>query len=109
AVLGRKIGVRPKKRSDWTVVANFWAIAIGPPGTMKSPAIEEVLKPLRFLAKKAAETYADEFGVFEREIELHELSVAAAKTKAKKAKADALRATFDAACTIEHPEEPKQK
>jgi hypothetical protein len=109
AVLGRKIGVRPKQRSDWEVVANFWAIVIGPPGILKSPAIENVLKPVQRLEVKAAEAYSNEFGAFERELELHELSVSAAKTKAKKAKAGALRSTFDAACTIERPDEPKQK
>jgi putative DNA primase/helicase len=105
--LGRKIGMRPKQKSDWTVAANFWAIAIGPPGMLKSPAIEETLKPLRFLEKKAAEDYADKLVAFQQELELHEVSISAAKTRARKAKAGELRAAFE--CEIKRPEEPKQK
>ncbi|MCC6322112.1 MAG: DUF3987 domain-containing protein [Phycisphaerales bacterium] len=46
-VVGRKIGIRPKRHDDWLVVPNLWGGAIGRPGVMKTPAIVEPLKPLR--------------------------------------------------------------
>jgi hypothetical protein len=41
-VLGRRIGIRPKRRDDWLVVPNLWGAAIGRPGVMKTPAIAQV-------------------------------------------------------------------
>ena len=55
AALGRKIGVRPQRQTDWFEVPNFWACIVGRPGTMKSPAMVEALRPLSLLE---AETHA---------------------------------------------------
>ncbi len=49
SLIGARAVVKPKARDDWTVVPNLWALAIGRPGVMKSPAISEVLKPLHGL------------------------------------------------------------
>ena len=46
-VIGRKLGVRPKKQDNWAVVPNLWGMCIGPPGVMKSPAQNEGLGPLK--------------------------------------------------------------
>jgi hypothetical protein len=48
-LIGRKVGIRPQRHTDWIEVANLWALAVGRPGIMKSPAIEEALRPLRRL------------------------------------------------------------
>jgi putative DNA primase/helicase len=55
ALVGRKLGIRPKRHDDWMVVPNLWGAVIGRPGVMKTPAIQEPLKPLKrleILAKK---------------------------------------------------------
>lgn len=49
AIVGRKLGIRPKQHDDWTVVPNLWGAVIGRPGVMKTPAIQEPLKPLKRL------------------------------------------------------------
>lgn len=49
AVIGCKIGIRPKRRDNWIVVPNLWGITIGGSGVMKSPNRSEVLKPLKQL------------------------------------------------------------
>src|SRR5512144_1585255 len=46
SVVGKQVGIRPKMRDDWLVVPNLWAAAIGRPGKLKTPALEEPLKPL---------------------------------------------------------------
>ena len=38
AVVGRKIGIRPKRKDDWLEVPNLWGAIVGRPGVMKSPA-----------------------------------------------------------------------
>ncbi len=45
-VIGRKISIRPKRADDWTVVPNLWGLVVGRPGIMKTPALQEALKPL---------------------------------------------------------------
>ncbi len=53
SMIGRKVGIRPKDRDDWTVIANQWALLIGRPGILKSPAMEEALRPLKRLSVRA--------------------------------------------------------
>ncbi|MGF6601434.1 hypothetical protein P3T23_006176 [Paraburkholderia sp. GAS448] len=64
-VIGRRVGIRPKRRDDWTEYPNQWACLIGRPGTMKSPAMEEALTPLRWLEARFNERFADEVAAHE--------------------------------------------
>lgn len=45
-IVGRKVGIRPKRHDDWLVVPNLWGAVIGRPSVMKSPALREPLKVL---------------------------------------------------------------
>ena len=38
SVIGRKVGIRPQERTDWTEYSNQWALTIGRPGVLKSPS-----------------------------------------------------------------------
>gem|GEM_PF-415514 len=57
ALVGRKLGIRPKACDDWLVVPNLWGAAIGRPGVMKTPAIQEALKPLKKFELDAKKEY----------------------------------------------------
>ena len=46
AILGRKVGIRPKRRDDWAVIANLWGFIVGRPGLLKTPALQEVMRPI---------------------------------------------------------------
>lgn len=56
-VVGRRMGIRPKQRDDWLVVANLWGSVIGRPGILKTPAVQEVLRPLQRLEIKGKEVF----------------------------------------------------
>lgn len=60
AIVGRKIAICPKRYDDWLVVPNLWSMVIGRPGIMKTPAIQETLKPLQRLEIEAKEAYDNE-------------------------------------------------
>jgi hypothetical protein len=45
-VVGRRVGIRPKRRDNWHVVPNLWGGVVGRPGIMKTPAIVEGVRPL---------------------------------------------------------------
>jgi putative DNA primase/helicase len=60
SVVGGKVTIRPSRRDDWTVTPNLWGAPIGRPGVLKSPAVEEALKPLKRLEIDAAEEHGRE-------------------------------------------------
>src|SRR5262249_3995605 len=70
-LIGRRLGIRPQEKTDWLEIPNLWAMIIGPPGLMKSPAMEQALKPLHRLEidaqdknEKARLEYAKQFQIF---------------------------------------------
>jgi Protein of unknown function (DUF3987) len=106
SVLGRKIGIRPKQRTDWLEVPNLWACIVGRPGTMKSPAMGEALKPLSRLDACARDAHTEELRNYTRAIELHKLKLEEARAVARKALRDGTPAPpFD----IEGPDGPKAR
>jgi hypothetical protein len=59
-LIGRKVSIRPKQHDDWHEYPNLWAVVVGNPGVMKSPALNEALKPLRRIEREARERYQSE-------------------------------------------------
>jgi putative DNA primase/helicase len=57
AVVGRQVGVRPKRRDNWTVVPNLWGAVVGRPGLLKTPALQEACRPLTRLEIAAKEEF----------------------------------------------------
>ena len=57
ALIGRRIGIYPKRKDDWFVVPNLWGMVIARPGLLKSPAIAQALAPLKRLAAQAMEEF----------------------------------------------------
>lgn len=57
SVVGRRVGIRPQQKTDWTTVPNLWGAIIGRPGIMKTPAINEALKPLKRLEIDARQEF----------------------------------------------------
>lgn len=50
AVVGNRIGVQPKQHdTGWVEVPNLWGAIVGRPGVMKSPALAQVLAPVKRL------------------------------------------------------------
>ena len=84
AALGRKVAIRPQAETDWAVVGNLWAIIIGRPGVLKSPAMEAALAPLKRLAAQACEAHEGAARDHERDKAVGKLRQAAAEKQAAK-------------------------
>ncbi len=56
-IVGRKIGIRPQRKTPWLVVPNLWGAVIGRPGLMKTPAMQEPLSVLKRLEIEAKAEY----------------------------------------------------
>ena len=107
SVIGRKVGIRPQRRTDWIEVPNQWGLIVGRPGAMKSPAAAEALKPLHRLEADARRDNDVALKTFATQSALHKI----AKDEAAKAARVAIKKGEDAssALDIDEPEEPKAK
>jgi putative DNA primase/helicase len=109
AALGRKLGIRPQAQTDWTEITNLWALIVGRPGVLKSPAMEAALSPLKRLAALANEAAAQAQADYQRDKALAELQQDAAKRQAKQKLAKDPRADVAHLLDVEEPEEPTPK
>lgn len=105
-LVGRRVAIRPKRHDDWSVVANLWGGVVGRPGELKTPALDEALRPLNRLVKEAEEKYQANLKAFEAKATLEKLQYEAAKKSYQnaltaKAKDEALIA--DLAAQIQAP------
>lgn len=59
-IIGRRIGVRPKKLDSWTIFpCCLWSCISAPPGSRKSPILGEVRRFVDLLDDAAADEYVD--------------------------------------------------
>jgi hypothetical protein len=57
SLVARHVGIRPQRRTDWIERGNLWALNVGRPGIMKSPAMSQALAPMDRLEARAAEAF----------------------------------------------------
>lgn len=57
SLLGRSLAVRPKARSNWTVIPNLWGQSVARPAGMKTPSANTGLYPIRRLAAEEMERF----------------------------------------------------
>lgn len=53
SVIGRRAGIKPQSKTDWTEIPNLWGCFIGRPGMLKSPAMNEALRFVHHLEAEA--------------------------------------------------------
>lgn len=59
-LLGRKLGIHPKRHDDWLVVPNLWGVIVGRPSMKKTPTLDDAIKPLKRLEIAARERHQAE-------------------------------------------------
>lgn len=84
SLIGRRVGIRPESKTDWTEVGNLWGCIIGRPGAMKSPVISEVLGPIRRMEAKAAIENEEALSKFRKAETAHKIKFDAARARAKR-------------------------
>ena len=68
SIIGTRCGIHPKQCDDWLVIPNLWGVAVGQPSTLKTPSLNEALKPLKQLEIEAKKN-------FDAESERHEVDL----------------------------------
>jgi hypothetical protein len=69
-VIGAGCGIKPKRKDDWLVIPNLWGGVIGRPGMLKTPALQEAMKPLSQLEAEAKKQYDKDLTNYEAEKEI---------------------------------------
>lgn len=85
SIIGSGCGIRPKRQDSWTVIPNLWGCIVGPPSSLKSPALKEVMRPLEQLEGKAYEVYKKEQQAYVVELEAYKATREIFKKKMIKA------------------------
>ena len=83
SAIGRKVGIRPQAQTDWTEFPNQWALIVGRPGVLKSPAMEAALLPLKRLAAQAVELHHGEIEQYQQAARLAKLRAEAGEKVAR--------------------------
>jgi hypothetical protein len=73
SLIGRRVGIRPQRHTDWLEVGNLWGCIVARPGNLKSPAATEALRPLRRLEAEAVEEHASALSAHAAAEILHKL------------------------------------
>ena len=85
SIIGRNIGIYPKRHDDWLVVPNLWGAIIGRPGVLKTLAVAEAVRPLQRLAKTAKDEHEAARAAGEAECEITKVKIGVLKDSAKRA------------------------
>lgn len=86
SVIGRSVAIFPKRRDDWKVIPNLWGGIVAPPGALKSPALEEVKKPLERLSVAADKAHALSIEDFNARVLMAKIDAKNAGTRLEKAR-----------------------
>jgi Protein of unknown function (DUF3987) len=85
AVVGRTLGIHPKRRDDWLELPNLWAAIIAPPSSLKSHAVSEGTMHLKRLAVLATQNYKSKLSENKAKREILELELSDLRKEAKNA------------------------
>jgi putative DNA primase/helicase len=85
AVVGRAVGVKPRRRDDWLVVPNVWGAVVARSGLLKTPAFEGALAPVKRLAAQEQARYEGAIRDYEFQLQVSDARKAEARKKLAKA------------------------
>jgi putative DNA primase/helicase len=87
-LIGRRLGLCPKRHDDWVVVPNVWGAIITRPGFLKSPAMHEAKRHLDRLAAAASAAHETHAATVEVERAIIETEIAKLKRDAARKDGD---------------------
>jgi len=83
-LIGRKVGLRPMRHNDWTVVCILWGAVVGNSGVMKSPTLSAALSPIKRLQAFAFDEFNQKMTEYAQQAELAKLQASVNKAEVKK-------------------------
>lgn len=83
SLIGARAAIAPKALDNWKVIPVLWGQIISPPGTQKSPALSESMRPLQMLDAEDRKSWQVARANWERETKLRKLAEDANEKQAK--------------------------
>ncbi len=83
-IIGRKVGIRPMRHNDWTVICNLWGAIVGNSGVMKSPTMNAGLAAIKQLQAWAFRDFENRTKEYSAQDEIAKLQKSVAKAEVKK-------------------------
>ncbi len=108
AMIGSKLAIRPQEHTTWAETFNLWGAIIGNPSALKTPAISEVLQPIRRMEARLNQSYQNEMAYYEMEMKTYSIRRDVAEKKAKKLFAEGKDAEAAALLEDAGPNPPRQ-
>lgn len=84
SLMGNRIALRPKQRDDWGEYPNIWGAIIGRPSTLKTPGLNEGMRPLHRLQEAANKLHKEALLSFRKDAAANDIKRTAAKAQALK-------------------------
>jgi len=81
AVIGCRVGIRPRRCDDWLVVPNLWGCVVGRPSLKKSPAIGHAETRIRAIEARERERLAESVKDHDVDVILAESNMKAIKRR----------------------------
>lgn len=107
-LVGHKVRMRPKQHDDWEIVIVLWAVLVGDPSAMKTPAIKAMCFAIDAIEAEARREHEKGVKAYKEEIELFEIAKAAVKKKAKdQAAKGEMGAAKETLGSLKEPEPPE--
>ena len=111
SLIGTRCSIRPKEfDDDWRVVPNIWGGVVGCPSTLKTPSLQEALKPLGSLEDTAKDNFDNQMHQYETEKVVFEAQRDSLKAEMKKSagRSKNSRSIDDIRVDYENLMEPKE-
>jgi hypothetical protein len=65
SIVGNRVGICPNELDDnWVAHPALWGGIVGPPGSKKTPAINEAFRPIQHLEKQAGQKFKTEYETY---------------------------------------------
>jgi len=110
SIIGTRCGIRPKKHDDWLVLPNLWGGVVGRPSMLKTPALNEALRPLARLEAEAKEAFDTSANAHEVDLLEYQARKDELKKEMRKAASDKPKRTMgsikDDFTQLEEPDSP---
>jgi len=110
SIIGTRCGIRPKQHDDWLVLPNLWGGVVGRPSMLKTPALNEAMRPLARLEAEAKEAFDKSLSAHEIDLLEHQARKDELKKEMRKAASDKPKRTMgsikDDLTQLEEPDSP---
>ncbi len=107
-LVGSRLGIKPKKYDDWSVIPNLWGMIVANPGMLKTPVINDVSKPLKNLEMEAEKVYKAAVIRFAAATERRKIHIERVKKQLKETDTPELLAELESLMSDDE-EAPKRK